>query len=273
MAEDAWRPRDPVAPGEPARRPEPDPDAGGPPRGSAVGVVLAAVVAALASAGLAWWVAAPQGPGPLERNAPPPAVASPAPAPPAPLRYAALDPDPAQVKRAWRDSRQAYVDGGPQALVDASVVCARTVPAEPQRLDYCVAYDVYAGEIVPPDAGAPADWFRDSAGRDLALARSALPGEADPANRIAQLTALTRAVIPRPAVARAARPKAQKAAIHRPARAAARPGHPARRHAVHGHAVRRHAVHRRPPRNFPAEIYPYTPLPDPPPEAAADPPH
>ena len=170
-----------------------------------LGLILAAIIAVIASAGLAWWFAAP------DRNAD--VAAAPAPAPPVvsqpapPLRFAAADPDPGQVRRAWADVQQGYVDGGPEALVRASQACAKAVPSEPQRLDYCLAYDRYAGAIVQDGQG---DWFADAAARDLALARTALPDGVDPGNRIEQVAALTRAVLPKPAAAKA-KPKVVKA--------------------------------------------------------------
>jgi len=186
-----------------------------------LGLVLAAVLAIGASAGLAWWVAAPDRTADVA-TAPPPEAATPlaaAPAPP-PLRYAAADPDPGAVRRAWGDVREAYVDGGPEALVRASQGCAKALPSDPQRLDYCLAYDLYASAIVAGHAG---DWFADSTARDLALARTALPDGVDPTNRIEQVAALTTAVLPKP---KAQKPKAKvlkakvaKSVRHAPARA------------------------------------------------------
>lgn len=180
------------------------------------GLILAGVAALAASAGLAWWVAAPDR-GADVAAVPPPAPVTQAIAPaPAPLRFAAADPDPNQVRQAWADVRQAYVDGGADALVRASQVCAKGLPTAPQRLDYCLAYDRYAEAV----AGAQADWFADSPARDLALARTALPEGVDAQNRIEQVGALTRAVLPKPKP-RASRPKAPPAKA--PHHAAARP--------------------------------------------------
>lgn len=264
MAEDAWRPSEPLAHEE--TRPT---EAGGRP---GLGVVLAAILAVLASAGLAWWFAAPQAP-PQILNAPPEHVDAAPARPAAPLRYAPAEPDTDQVKQAWRETQAGYVDGGPDALVRGSMGCARALPEDPRRLDYCVAYDIYASEITAGDGGA-ADWFRDAGQRDLALARMALPEGADPANRIAQLGALTRAVIPKPVAQRPKPVRAERAA--RPARPAAKAATARRERARPAHQAGRpkHRVHRRKPRNFPAEIYPYTTLPDPPPPAAGlEPPH
>lgn len=269
MAEDAWRSTEPL-PAEGERPMEAGKKPG-------LGIVLAAILAGLASAALAWWFATPDATrtlnAPPERVAAAPALPAATPAPAkAPLRYAPDEPDPGQVKQAWRETQAGYVNGGPEALVRGSMNCAKVLPADPRRLDYCVAYDIYASEIAAGDAGA--DWFHDTAQRDLALARMALPETADPSNRIAQLTALTKAVIPKPAVRRAkaaqtpAAKPVHKAAVRKAAvrQAVAKPLHTPVRH-------RRH-VHKRRPRNFPAAIYPYTALPDPPPpDYASEPPH
>jgi hypothetical protein len=183
-----------------------------------LGIIVAAVVAVAASAGFAWWFAAP------DRNTDVAAAPAPAPPPPKaepiqPLRFAAADPDPNQVRRAWADVKQGYADGGPEALVRASQACAKAVPTDPQSLDYCLAYDRYASTIAQGgEAGAGgADWFADSTGRDLALARTALPDGVDASNRLEQVAALTQAVLPKPAVKT---PKLQKvrAVRHAPAR-------------------------------------------------------
>jgi hypothetical protein len=178
-----------------------DQPVGEPPR-RGFGVALAAAVALVSSAGLAWWVAAPN-PAADVSAAPPQdgaRTATAAQAPP-PLRYAAVEPDPAQVRQALADVQQGYADGGAEALVQASAACARELSADPRRLDYCLAYDVYAAQVVPPGAGpAAADWFKDARDRDLALARAALPASVDAANRLAQVGELTRAVLPNTAV-------------------------------------------------------------------------
>lgn len=259
MAEEAWRPGGPSPPqNEPAAD---EPPAGPAPAKSGAGVAVAAVVAALASAGLAWWFAAPA--PTMTRNAPPPPAAQVAPEPIPPLRYAPLEPDPAAVKRAWREVRTSYAARGAGALVRGSETCASSLPADPQLLDYCVAFDIYASDIVAAEGGEAAEWFRDAGERDLALARTALPEAADAANRIAQVAALTRAVLPE---RRTERPKPVR-------HAAARPAAPKPHAAKSRPAKPVHRRTRKPPRNFPAAIYPYTTLPDPPPDPILDPPH
>jgi hypothetical protein len=209
MVADAW-------PGpEPLTLADDEPDAEPPRRW--IGVVLAALVALAASVGLAWWIAAPNPAAHVSAPPPPAAPAPPRPAPP-PLRYAAADPDPNQVRRALADVQRAYSTGGADALVEASAACAEALPVDPRQLDYCLAFDVYASAIVPPGSGPQAEWFAGGGERDLALARTALPGSADAANRIAQIGALTRAVVPKagpkPAAVRAK--QARRAAPVRP---------------------------------------------------------
>jgi hypothetical protein len=196
-----------------------------------LGMVLAGVVALAASGGLAWWFAAAGRPADIS--------AAPAPPPPPkveaaqPIRYAAADPDPQDIRRAWSDVQQAYGEAGPEALVRGSQACARGVPGDPQRLDYCLAYDLYASDVAPGGAG---DWFSGSGDRGLALARTALPDGVDAHNRIAQVAALTRAVLPRAAPAK---PRPQ--VVHAVRRA------PARAHAVKARALRKPVVVRRRP--------------------------
>ncbi|MDB5416762.1 MAG: hypothetical protein JWP50_181 [Phenylobacterium sp.] len=172
-----------------------------------LGVILAGLLAVLASAAMAWWVVAPERSRQIAAG-PPVAAAPVKTAPPAaPLRYAAADPDPEQVRRAWRDVRRTYGDGGPEALVRGSQACAQGVPADPRSLDYCLAYDIYASAVAT-DRGQ-ADWFGDAGDRGLALARTALPEGLDAPNRIAQVAALTQAVLPKVRPAKAKPPVVQ----------------------------------------------------------------
>lgn len=178
-----------------------------------LGIIAAAIIAVAASAGLASWLAAPDRRTDVAAApAPPPAAATVEPI--QPLRFAAADPDPNQVRRAWGDVQQGYANGGPEALVRASQACARTLPSDPQSLDYCLAYDRYAAAVAHEDG---ADWFAESPARDLALARTALPEGVDPSNRLEQVAALTQAVLPKPA---AKTPKVHKVKVvrHAPSR-------------------------------------------------------
>jgi hypothetical protein len=234
------------------------------PRGR-VGVLVAGALALAASAGLAWWTLSPD----RTETAPPPAAPpAAAPAPPQPLRYAPDEPDPAQVKRAHREAQSVYVAGGPQALVRASAACAKAAPADPGRLDYCLGLDTYAREIVSGAADpAAADWFADQ-GRDLALARTALPAGSDAANRLAQVEALAQAVLPKPVIAKP-KPKA-KPKPHAKAHVKA-----AKRPPAHRPHVRRPAAHVTPdyPKAAPQDPAAEPDFPFPPGEPFGDPPH
>jgi hypothetical protein len=201
---------------------------------SPAGAILAAAAIAV-SAGLAWWAAHPA------RAPAPPPVSAPAAAPPRPLQYADAEPDPGQVRAAWREAQASFTQGGAQALAERSVSCAKALAAQPGRLDFCLAFDAYAAEIVAgaPGAGAAADWFAAAPDRDLALARSALPQEVDAANRLAQVQALTTAVLPKPEPKPAASeaPRPHRPAAHQADRDARHKPAPARRRA---HAARPH---------------------------------
>lgn len=201
--------------------------------GSRVGMVMAALIAVAASGSLAWWFGAPD--RSADVGAPPAAPVATAPPKaeaPTPLRFAAADPDAGQVRQAWADVSQGYADAGPEGLVRASQACAKAVTTDPQRLDYCLAYDIYASAVAPPEAQAngQGDWFAGAGDRDLALARTALPEGVSPDNRLSQVAALTKAVLPKAAPARPrlqavhaarkppARPKVLKVRrLHRPA--------------------------------------------------------
>jgi hypothetical protein len=230
----------------------------GAPRGR-IGALVAGALALAASAGLAWWTLSPDRTEVAPPPAAPPAAAAPA---PQPLRYAPDEPDPDQVKRAHGEAQGVYVAGGPQALVRASAACAKAVPAEPGRLDYCLGFDTYAREIVSAgEDGAAADWFADQ-GRDLALARTALPAGADAANRLAQVQALAQAVLPKPVIER---PKPHPKTHPKTHRAKAKPAPHRARPAPHvtPHYPRAAAQVRPPEADFPY----------PPGEPIGDPPH
>jgi hypothetical protein len=187
------------------------------------GVVLAAVVAVAASAGLAWRFAVPDRPADLQAAPRPAGTRS----GPGSLRYAAAKPDADQVRHAWRDVQAAYGKGGAGALGRASTSCASRLPADPGLLDYCLAYDMYAAEIVPALQEA---WFGDPHERELALARAVLPEGVDPAGRVAEVDALTRAVSAEPPPPAAAKPQHVRT-LQPPPRGAVQPVRAADRHA------------------------------------------
>lgn len=235
---------------------------------SRTGAALAAVLAVAAAAGLGWWVSRPDRPAPEPAPVMKPLAEA---APAGPVRYAGKEPDRAQVREAYGKVRDLYGEGGPGALVQASQDCARRLPADPSRLDYCLAFDIYAADILPPDEaqGGAGTWFHDADARATALAGAALPVFVSAEGRVGEVRALTLTVLPKvslrhKAVRRAAakvqaRPRVEKAALVRPV------SHPAHRRALHrraGHSLA-YGVEHRPPRAAPVAPRP-PPAEDPP---------
>jgi hypothetical protein len=169
------------------------------------GVVLAAVLAVAASAGLAWWLSGDS--DHALRNSPsrPPAaeIRAEAPAP----AYAAASASEDQVRRAYEEMQQTYADGGLPAVSRSAEICAGSLAGTPNVLDYCLAFSLYA-QALQPKAGEVGEGAR------LAMARSALPPGADAAARVAEVQALTRIVAGQPP-----RPQSAKAPATKPARA------------------------------------------------------
>jgi uncharacterized protein YecT (DUF1311 family) len=58
-------------------------------------------------------------------------------------------------------------------------------------LDYCLAFEMFAAAVAPPE-GMAGRWFAQGGDRRLDLARAALPDGADPALRIGQVEQLMR---------------------------------------------------------------------------------
>jgi hypothetical protein len=154
------------------------------PRRPRSGAVVGAVLAALASGGLAWWLSADDEPQGL---ALPPAAAPQSP----PKLLASARADEAQVLRAYEQYQSVYAELGADGLVRFSQDCAKALAGDPRILDYCLAFDMYAA-AAPGATQAP--WFRDAEARRLALARDALAGQDLAADRIAGLQRLMRRV-------------------------------------------------------------------------------
>jgi len=148
--------------------------------GARAGAVLGASAAALISAGLVYWISSGGDPT-LKRLGH---------APSAPT-YAPPEADPAQVVRAYEQLQDVYADRGPDGVAGFARGCARSLAADPAALDFCIAFDIYAGSLVGDDAIARA-WRAGSADRELALARAALPPTSDPVARVAQVRRLAR---------------------------------------------------------------------------------
>jgi uncharacterized protein YecT (DUF1311 family) len=156
--------------------------------GRRAGVVVGALAAVVVSAGLAWWLSGDdRGRMVSQAEATTPGVAAPQPR----VSLASTAPDPGQVKRAYDEVRTVYADGGAQALADVLRGCAETLMSDPRILDYCLAFDMYAQAIAPPQ-GEAAQWFQVGEARRLRLARQALPPAADPEGRLAEIAQLMR---------------------------------------------------------------------------------
>jgi len=187
--------------------------------------IVGAVFALAVSAGLIWWLAAPQAP-----DTPAPAAAI-RPHPAAPAPRAPLNADPAQVQRAFEAVQDAYADGGADGLARADGDCAAALKTDARVLDYCLAFDLFATAVAPEIAR------NDPEAARIEAARTALPPGADPAQRVAAVRALTRqaslggeappAVVPRappgpPVRIAAAKPAAPHATRAKQRRLAAR---------------------------------------------------
>lgn len=146
------------------------------------GVAAAAGLAALASAGLAWWLSAPQ------RPAPAPAVAE-APRPAAVRAPAAADED--QVRQAYEQVQTVYATTGVDGLARFARTCEAALAKDARVLDYCLAFEMFAAAVAPPE-GEAGQWFASGGPRRLTLASTALPAGADPGRRIAEVEQLMR---------------------------------------------------------------------------------
>jgi uncharacterized protein YecT (DUF1311 family) len=150
--------------------------------------VAGAVIAALASAGLAWWFSGADGRA-TDAPAPPPAAAvARAPAP-----RAGATPDEAQVRRAYEEIQAVFAETGPEGVLRFANGCAQALSKDARVLDYCLAFDLYAAALAPqgPDGRA---WAAEGEERRLRLAAAALPLGVDAKVRLAELDRLTRQV-------------------------------------------------------------------------------
>lgn len=175
------------------------------------GVVVAVIGAALVSASLAWWLAAQPDrsltltPSP----SPPPA----APTPPRQFADSAANGD--QIRRAYEELQNTYADGGLPAVRHSEEICAGSLSANPKVLDYCLAFSLFADALQPG---------RDNQAARFAMARDALPAEADPGARLAEVAAMTRSLTAPATASSGERPRVRaKAAAQRPVAAAKRP--------------------------------------------------
>lgn len=151
------------------------------------GLAAGVLIALVASGGLAWWLVSDDGDAPANVSVQHAAKAREAGAAAAPT-LAEASADETQVRRAYEQFQVVYADLGPDGLERFSQDCAGAVAEDPRILDYCLAFDTFAGAVAADSA-----WFGDAELRHLDLARQALPAGADPAQRLVQVRRLTRA--------------------------------------------------------------------------------
>jgi hypothetical protein len=169
--------------------------------------ILGVVCALVVSIGLAWLIGSRT---PTPRPSPP---ARPA------IRlaqvHAAAAPDAGQVQQAFEAVQDAYADRGVDGLARADADCAAALKADPRRLDYCLAFDLFATAVAPEIARA------DPEGARLEAARAALPAGVDPVQHMAALRQMMR-------TASLGAPPPSAAVAEGPPPARARPPHASR---------------------------------------------
>ncbi len=158
-----------------------------PPRTSRTPVLLGALAAVAASAGLAWWLSAPaQEPASVTPTPRPAAVATPA----TPLAPLAADAE--QVRRAYEQFTLVYASSGADGLARFSESCEQSLKGDGRILDFCLAFDLFAGSV----RAAPGEEIPGKAeARRLALLRAALPAGVGADQRLAEVRSLMRATI------------------------------------------------------------------------------
>lgn len=156
-------------------------------RSRRLGVIMGAGAAALVSAGLVYWISASDD----NSLSTPPPPAQPGAAAPAPKAYAPARPDAGQVVRAYEQLQETYADQGTEGVMSFARACVDSLRADPGVLDFCLAFDIYAGALQEDDESARA-WQAQAGARDLAMAQAVLPPGADAAARLAAVRALAR---------------------------------------------------------------------------------
>lgn len=149
-----------------------------PPRAKAP-LVAGFVAAAAVIGGAAWWLSTPS-----RTYFDNPEIRS---APAQPLRTASAAADAEQVQRAYEEFGLVYANSGAAGLARFSESCAQSLQADPRILDFCLAFDMFAGavgEVAEPSGTAEA--------RRVALVQTAIP-QADAEGRIAEVRRLMRA--------------------------------------------------------------------------------
>jgi uncharacterized protein YecT (DUF1311 family) len=156
-----------------------------------IGLAGGLMAALLAGGGLAWWFGSGDSTAP--RNLSAAQVAKAGQGGPRPVTNADPQADEAQVRRAYEQFQVVYADLGVEGLELFSRDCANAVAGDPRILDYCMAFDAFAGSVA-----SASPWFSEAEVRHIALARAALPEGTDPAQRIVDVRRLTRAAAGQP---------------------------------------------------------------------------
>lgn len=139
--------------------------------------VLGAVAALAVSGAMGWWFSRPDA---GFKNPETAQVHTQA----AVVRTAAPSADAEQVRRAYDEFSSVYATSGLDGLARFSDSCRQSLAGDPRILDFCLAFDLFAEAVsAGEDAAAP-----------LALARSALPADADAQQRVAQVRTLMRQI-------------------------------------------------------------------------------
>lgn len=155
-----------------------DPDQPPSRSGTRLGAVLGACAAAVASAGLAYWIG----------SAGDPTFKRPGHERPT---YAPSEADAGQVVRAYQQVQDVYAKQGRTGVAGFARGCSGSLSADPAALDFCVAFDIYATSLM--GEGERAQALRASATeRELGLVRTALAPSEDPVARLARIRDLAR---------------------------------------------------------------------------------
>ncbi len=151
-----------------------------PPAPSKTPAILGAVAAIVVSSGLAYWLSRPEAPfANAEVLTPRPQAEI--------LRVATPRADVEQVRRAYDEFTSVYATAGVPGLARFAESCRQSLAGDPRILDFCLAFDLFAASVQSDRATAG----KDEAAH-LAMVHAALPGEAAPDRRIAEVRRMMR---------------------------------------------------------------------------------
>lgn len=142
-------------------------------------MVLGVIGAAAVAGAVGWWLASPgqtHFDNPTIQAARAPVV-----------RAAAPVADAEQVRRAYEEFGLVYANSGADGLARFNESCEASLRADPRILDFCLAFDLFAGAVEAPGAEPPGK----AQARRMAMVQAALPG-ADPDVRLSEVRRLMR---------------------------------------------------------------------------------